>query len=291
MLPMGQQLEPLINDLVEPPIIEANKSLENVYVEDEEEDLLAGLEDLDKAISISLAMEDKGKGVPTVSKSEIQNTIAKESNVASTTLSSSANPNILTPLLHQVQEILTNPLEIVATDEALQKKLSKLLQQLDTAEKPQSLTNHVTSLHNCYESLCENFPKAQCTISSHHKLIDAKGKHEKDLVSYTKTKSTLSSSVSKGKICFDEISAEIQESDRKLVEKKEKRDLLAHAIKKNETNLEKAKKKVLKCLQANEEIEKALPTSTKAAEDAERLQNELGGQLSLLKKSFENYHP
>lgn len=66
---------------------------------EEEEDLFANLGDLDKVISISLAVDDKGKGPSTMSKLEIQSTMVKDSLPASTIPSSSTNPHILTSTL------------------------------------------------------------------------------------------------------------------------------------------------------------------------------------------------
>ena len=77
------------------------------------------------------------------------------------------------------------------------------------------------------EILYITLPKAQSAISSHQKLVDAQGKAEKDLESYTKINSTLSLSVSKGKAYVDQLSIDIQNLERQLAEQRENKDNLA----------------------------------------------------------------
>ena len=77
------------------------------------------------------------------------------------------------------------------------------------------------------ESLYITLPKAQSPISFHQKLVDAQGKAEKDMESYTKIKSTLSLSVSKGKAYVDQLSTDIQNLERQLGEKSKNKDNLA----------------------------------------------------------------
>ena len=49
--------------------------------------------------------------------------------------------------------------------------------------------------------------------------------------------------------------------------------------------------RISKCLQDKEDIERALSTLTKATKDTKKLSNELRKQLTVLKKSFDNFHP
>ena len=94
---------------------------------EEDEDLLPDLGDLDKAISISFTIDDKGKGLIAHSKPEIQCFLAKDPLATLTTPSSSFDPNFFTPLVRPAQELLNHKLEVLTMNESLQQKLFKLL--------------------------------------------------------------------------------------------------------------------------------------------------------------------
>ena len=58
--------------IVNPTMVDTTNTLEDTVGEVEDnEDLLADLGDLDKAISISFTIEDKGRGLPILSEPEI----------------------------------------------------------------------------------------------------------------------------------------------------------------------------------------------------------------------------
>ena len=81
--------------------------------------------------------------------------------------------------------------------------------------------------------------------------------------------------MSKAKAYFDQLLIEIEDLEHQLAEKRKNKDNLGCAIKKNEASLKKEEERISKCFQDKEDIDKALPASAKAIEDAEKLQNEL----------------
>ncbi|QHO54041.1 hypothetical protein HN51_022723 [Arachis hypogaea] len=193
-------------------------------------------------------------------------------------------------ILHKIQQLFDNQLEVLVVDGGIRRQFLDLLAQLKQmkSQVPTNLKPLVNDIKKFYEDVLNYFPSIQEVFGNHQRLIESKNRLQDKLETAKSRQAHFYASISKGKERINEMSKEINDLELKLKALYVKKDKLESTVKLCEVETLNINMKAATWVTEREEVERTLQDSESAFRNAESSKQNYERKLTELKSALGN---
>ncbi|RYR26767.1 hypothetical protein HN873_040154 [Arachis hypogaea] len=193
-------------------------------------------------------------------------------------------------ILHKIQQLFDNQLEVLVADGGIRRQFLDLLAQLKQmkSQVPTNLKPLVSDIKKFYEDVLNYFPSIQEAFGNHQRLIESKNRLQDKLETSKSRQAHFYASISKGKERINEMSKEINDLELKLKALNVKKDKLESTVKLCEVETRNINMKAATWVTESDEVERTLQASESAFRNAESSKQNYERKLIELKRALGN---